>query len=329
MPEKKRSAAYLKFGLYLLVVVLVNMAGITLFLRFDLTAGKIYSLSAASKEVVSTLSEPLTINVFFSRNLPAPYNSIDRYLRDLLEEYAVHSNRFFNYRFYDVSAEEGDIPAQAQENQKLASTYGIHPIQIQAVEKDEVKFQRVYMGLVMIHGDLIERIPTIATTDGLEYRITTAVQKMNHKISALLRLTEKIRVKLYLSSALNAVAPYMGLKQLCPDPLRRRPDGHVDQRQDLRQTGLRVREPGPRRQPGGAFKGPQPAVALVAGLGRRQARGRNGRHRPGGGIPRAERRPAADRRGPAADHRHPVQAGGCRQPGQDDRGQRGIPDRYP
>jgi hypothetical protein len=60
------------------------------------------------------------------------------------------------------------------------------------------------MGLVLIHGDLIEQLPTITTPDGLEYRITTAIQKMNHKISALLRLPDKIQVKLFLSSSLNA-----------------------------------------------------------------------------------------------------------------------------
>jgi len=46
-----------------------------LFARYDLTRSKIYSLSDVSRKVVSTLSEPLTINVFFSRNLPAPYNT--------------------------------------------------------------------------------------------------------------------------------------------------------------------------------------------------------------------------------------------------------------
>ena len=214
MSDRKPSAGYFKFGLYLLTIVLINAAGLTLFARLDLTRAKIYSLSDASRQVVSTLSEPLTINVFFSRNLPAPYNTVEQYLRDLLEEYAVYANRFFNYRFYDVSAEEGEITAEAKENQKLASTYGIHPIQVQAIEKDEVKFQRVYMGLVLIHGDLIEQLPTIATTDGLEYRITTAIQKMNNKISALLRLSGKIRVNLFLSPALSAIAPLMGLKQL-------------------------------------------------------------------------------------------------------------------
>jgi ABC-2 type transport system permease protein len=214
MSDPKPSAAYFKFGLYLLVVVLINVAGITLFARLDLTRGQSYSLSEVSRKVVSSLSEPLTINVFFSRNLPAPYNTVEQYLRDLLEEYAVQGNRFFNYRFYDVSAEEGDIPADARENQKLASTYGIHPIQVQVIEKDEVKFQRAYMGLVLIHGDLIEQIPTITTTDGLEYRITTAVQKMNDKISVLLRLSGKIQVKLFLSPALSSIAPLMGLKQM-------------------------------------------------------------------------------------------------------------------
>ncbi len=165
MSDLKPSASYSKFGLYLLVVVLINVAGITLFARLDLTQAKSYSLSDVSRKVVSSLSEPLTIDIFFSRNLPAPYNNVEQYLRDLLEEYGVHANRFFNYRFYDVSAAEGDIPADARENQKLASTYGIHPIQVQVIEKDEVKFQRAYMGLVLIHGDLIEQIPTITTTE--------------------------------------------------------------------------------------------------------------------------------------------------------------------
>jgi ABC-type uncharacterized transport system involved in gliding motility auxiliary subunit len=214
MSDPKPTASYFKFGLYLVVVVLINVAGITLFGRIDLTQSKSYSLSEVSRKVVSSLSEPLTINIFFSRNLPAPYNNVEQYLHDLLEEYAVHANRFFNYRFYDVSAEEGDMPAEARENQKLASTYGIHPIQVQVIEKDEVKFQRAYMGMVLIHGDLIEQIPTITTTDGLEYRITTAIQKMTNKISALLRLPEKIQVKMFLSPSLSSIAPFMGLKQL-------------------------------------------------------------------------------------------------------------------
>lgn len=205
---------YVKFITYVIVVTLVNVAGITLFFRADLTDGKVYSISEASRRVVSTLSEPLTIKVFFTNNLPAPHNNTERYLHDLLKEYGNYGNRHFNYRFYDVSAEEGDISKEARENQSLARNYGIFPVQIQAIEKDEIKFQRAYMGLVLIHGDLLERIPTITGTDGLEYVLTTAMQKLNNKISALLRLEGKIGIRLFLSSSLEKVAPYMRLNDL-------------------------------------------------------------------------------------------------------------------
>jgi ABC-type uncharacterized transport system involved in gliding motility auxiliary subunit len=214
MGLRRESKHYFKFLTYLAVVILVNAAGMTLFFRADLTQNQIYSISEASQEVVSTLSEPLTINVFFTNNLPAPHNSTERYLHDLLEEYAVYANQNFNYRFYDVSPDEGDTSEKTKENQELANNYGIFPVQIQVVEEDEVKFQKAYMGLVLIHGDIIERIPTITSTDGLEYQLTTAIQKLNNKISALLRLREKIRVSLFLSSSLKAVAPFMRLNSL-------------------------------------------------------------------------------------------------------------------
>jgi ABC-type uncharacterized transport system involved in gliding motility auxiliary subunit len=217
MKRTMKSGRFYKFIIYLVVVILVNVVGVTLLFRVDLTAHNVYSLSGASRNVVSTLSEPLTIKVFFTRNLPAPYNNIERYLHDLLEEYAVSGNRFFNYQFFNVSTEENE---QARKNKTLAENYGIYPVQIQNIEQDEVKFQKAYMGMVVIHGDIIESIPTITSTDGLEYRITSTIRKANNKISALLRLKDKIEVKLFLSSSLQGVGPYMNLTGLTEIPGR-------------------------------------------------------------------------------------------------------------
>jgi len=202
------TSRHAKFLIYLIVVVLLNIAGITLFFRIDLTANKVYSLSAASRRVVKTLSEPLTVKVFFNSNLPAPYNNIERYLHDLLEEYASVGKKYFNYEFYDVSGENDE---RAERNRDLAESYGIHPVQIQNIEQDEVKFQTAYMGMVLIHGDVIESLPTITSTEGMEYQITSSIQKMNNKISALLRLKSPVVVKLFLSSSLEAVGPYMNI----------------------------------------------------------------------------------------------------------------------
>ncbi len=223
MRSKKRVTTYTKFTVYLLVVVLINIAGITLFFRLDLTENKAYSISQASKDVVKTLTEPLTISVFFTENLDAPYNNLERYLRDLLEEYALSANRFFNYRFYNVSPDAEGMNPSAMENQSLAENYGIQPVQIQVIEEDEVKFVKAYMGLVITHGDIVEKIPVITSVDGLEYKLTTSIQKLNNKVSALLKLPKKIQLKLFMSSVLKSVAPFMGIENLTdyPDELEK------------------------------------------------------------------------------------------------------------
>jgi len=219
-----QSEKYIKFVIYAAVVVLVNIAASTLFFRMDLTQNKLYSLSPASKAAVAKLSEPLTINVFFTENLPAPHNGTQQYLRDMLEEYAISSNKNFNYRFYDVSPQEegGAASDKTAENQKLAENYGIAPVEIRMFEKDELKFKKAYMGMVMIQGDIIEKIPAITSTDGLEYKLTTLIEKLNKKISTLAGLQEKIKVKLFMSSSIDAIAPLIGIKNIAalPDSIK-------------------------------------------------------------------------------------------------------------
>lgn len=213
-PTPLRYAKYIKLLMYILVVVMVNLVCLTLFFRIDLTQNKSYSLSGVSQQVVATLSEPLTIKVFFTKDLPAPHNNTHRYLQDLLNEYALQNKKYFKPQFYNVNPESDSMGDDTRDNREMARNYGIQPVQIQMVENDEVKFKKAFMGLVLIHGDIIERLPTITSTDGLEYQLTTAIQKLNHKVSALLNLEEKIQIKLVLSSSIHKVAPYMGLKTL-------------------------------------------------------------------------------------------------------------------
>jgi ABC-type uncharacterized transport system involved in gliding motility auxiliary subunit len=217
MKKVTDSSKYSGFLIYIIAVVLLNIAGITLFFRVDLTSSKVYSLSEASRDVAATLSEPLTVKVFFNSNLPSPYNNIERYLHDLLEEYAIAGGRYFNYQFHNLTSEEDE---ESRKNKGLARDYGVQPVQIQNIEQDEVKFQKAYMGMALIHGDIIETIPTITSTEGLEYKITSTIRKMNNKISALLRLKEKIEVKLILSSSLRVVGPYMNVTGLLEVPSR-------------------------------------------------------------------------------------------------------------
>ena len=196
---------YTKFFLYVIIIILINMVCQNHFVKIDTTKTKMYSLSKKSIQVVSRITEPLTIKCFFSKDLPPPYNVIKQYLKDLLEEYSEYSNNNFNYEFVDP---------KNKNFQKLASEYGITPVQVQVIKKDELKYQSVYMGIVLIHGDAIYKIPVINTTKRLEYLLTSSMEKLINKVSYLLALKGNININLYLSKDLFKIAPYLGLKEL-------------------------------------------------------------------------------------------------------------------
>jgi ABC-type uncharacterized transport system involved in gliding motility auxiliary subunit len=62
--------------------------------RLDLTAGGLYTLSEGSRNILKKLDEPIALEFYFSRKALADYPQLMTYatrVRDLLEEYAVHS----------------------------------------------------------------------------------------------------------------------------------------------------------------------------------------------------------------------------------------------
>ena len=197
--------------LWLGAVVLLNVASTTLFFQADLTEGRVHSLAPQSIDAVSRLREPLTIRAFFSTDLQAPFNNIERAVKDLFDAYAQHGGEFFNSTFHTIGHPTRDGP-EAQETESLARDYLIYPIQVEQVDRTEVVVRSVFSGVAIVHGDLVETIGALTTTDGLEMRITEAIGRLTERVSVLLALEEDIAVRLYFSGELAALNP--GLQAL-------------------------------------------------------------------------------------------------------------------
>lgn len=187
------------FFLAIFIAVLLNLVLARLTFKIDLTKERIFSLSAVSKTIVKQLREPLTIKVFFTEQLPAPYNNYERYMRDLLSEYQSSGGNLFRVEFVDLKKNPG-----------APSEYGIPAVQLEAVEKDQVQFKRAYMGVVFIHGDMVEKIQKVNSTEGLEYRITSLIKKMISKVDRIHELKEPFQAVLYASSNI----PIEGIEML-------------------------------------------------------------------------------------------------------------------
>lgn len=185
------------FALFILLLILANLAAHNAFLRFDLTAPKSYSLSKASRSIVKNIEQPLNVRVFFADNLPSPYNGVAQYVKDILVEYKGAANSKFSVNYMDMSKPE---------NEALAREYGLHQIQIQEVKNNEVGFKQAYMGIVVSYGDSIELMDGITSVDGFEYSLTTKISKMISMSDTLESLGsgEKITLTLYTSDELSS-----------------------------------------------------------------------------------------------------------------------------
>src|SRR5690606_40637492 len=101
----------------------INLIGLTLFFRHDLTDDRVCALPDASIKIVRELDDPVTITAFFTDDLPAPYAQNRRFLRDKLDHYRAYGGANIQYRFVD--------PASIYELRSDAARMNIPRVQIQ------------------------------------------------------------------------------------------------------------------------------------------------------------------------------------------------------
>ncbi len=190
----RRAAAGINFILILAIIVLVNLVGANSFFKLDLTRSNTYSLSRVSRETLVRLEDPLRVKVFYSEDVPAPYNSVRQYLVDTLREFDAAADDFFSYELVDTSTPEGKLDAQR---------YGLQQVEIREVRSDEFQSRSVFMGAVVLYGTVVERVDQIASADGLEYRLTTAMISVITQVDALSGTTDNVFMTVIASPSLQ------------------------------------------------------------------------------------------------------------------------------
>ena len=151
------------------IVIVVNLLAVAFYVRADMTDSKLYSLSDASKKIARSLDDPVVVKLYFSQDLPSPYNQNARYLKDQLYEYRSYSGGKLRFEFID--------PIK-QDRESEAHGYGIPAVQVNAVEKDKIELKKVYMGAVFLYEDKREVLPVIQSTDNLEYELSSTILKV-------------------------------------------------------------------------------------------------------------------------------------------------------
>ncbi|HSN34201.1 MAG TPA: Gldg family protein [Ideonella sp.] len=115
-------------------------------IRADLTQGRIYTLSDATRNYLAQVREPLLIRGYFSAQTHPLLAPLVPQLRDLLEEYAVAGGRRVHVEFVDPH----DDPKVEEE---AGARYGIRPVPFQVSGKYQASVVNSYFDVLVSYGD--------------------------------------------------------------------------------------------------------------------------------------------------------------------------------
>lgn len=170
---KNKGKIFFRFLLIFLVIAALNFVGDRFFVRLDFTQGKQYTLSKATKSILKNLDEPVTITAYFTGDLPSDIAKSKRDFKELLTEYSKVSRNKVLYEFTD--------PNKDPEVEQQAVQSGVQPVLVNVREKDQVKQQKVYLGVKIQYGEKTGVIPVLQPGGAMEYELSTTIKRISMK----------------------------------------------------------------------------------------------------------------------------------------------------
>ncbi len=152
------------------ILIVLNFLANKFFVRLDFTEGGQYTLSDATKTILKSLDEPVTVTAYFSENLPPDVAKVKSDFKDILTEYNSMSGGKIAYQFIN--------PNEDQQSEMQAQQSGIRPVVINVRERDQMKQQKAYLGAVLQYGEKKEVIPLIQPGTAMEYDLSSNIKKM-------------------------------------------------------------------------------------------------------------------------------------------------------
>ncbi len=153
--------------------------------RFDLTEGRIYTVSETSKQILRSLKSPVTVKFYVSsaEKMPAGMKTLEADVAGKLEEFRLSAGGKFQYKILHrdaVNALQDEAQAGKSRENELTQK-GIEPFQVQSIEADEVGVKLIYSSISIAYKEKSEEVlPRIMpeNLDELEYLLISKIYRL-------------------------------------------------------------------------------------------------------------------------------------------------------
>lgn len=153
--------------------------------RYDLTEGKLYTVTETTKDILQGLKAPVTVKLYISppEKMPTSLKSLGQDIKDRLDELKILSDGKLRYEIFHMEA-AAPQPEPENKEESLADKIqqkGIRPLQVRSIEQDQMDIKLIYSAVSIAYKEKKEEvIPAImpANLGNFEYELISKIYRM-------------------------------------------------------------------------------------------------------------------------------------------------------
>ena len=234
----KKNKSILYIVAIVVVLIIVNAISSSVYQRWDLTKDHRYTLSDASKSLISDLDSPLIIDVFLEGDFPSEFRLLQTEVKQIVDEFQLESNQILiNY----INPIEDETTRQ-QYIEELTKQ-GLEPYINTDNSTGQVTQDIIFPWAYASYKDKRVKIPLLkrSITEGLQEQINNSVQSLEYAFadgfSKLVNAkTKKIAIlkgngqlnDIYIADFLTTIKPYYSIAPFTLDSVATNPQGTLD-----------------------------------------------------------------------------------------------------
>ena len=173
-------------------LVVVNIIASNMFLRFDLTYDKRYTLSETSLNIVNVIPEPLYVDVFLKGDFPGEFKKLQSETQQLLEEFKAYNSNIV-FQFVDPLENE-------EERELIMDSFlqrGLTPVNVTMSDKGKQTQEVVFPWAIATYGEKSVKIPLLKNSASLSTaeKVVSSVQHLEYAFANAFNAVSKNKEK--------------------------------------------------------------------------------------------------------------------------------------
>jgi ABC-type uncharacterized transport system involved in gliding motility auxiliary subunit len=153
------------------IVIALNAVSSYIPLQFDVTRGRIYTLSHSTRKVLDTLDEEVHLKLFVSSDLPPQFQPVLSYIERTARQFEARSHGKFKVFLLNPDVDETI--------RREALGYGVQETEANVTQKSRVEMVKIWFGMALTQAEKKVVFPTMQDIPNLEYDLTSALLKLN------------------------------------------------------------------------------------------------------------------------------------------------------